>query len=93
MTLGSIQRVLVFFLTYFWLCWVFIVLGLLLAVASLVGQELSSCSSRAKLLCSMWDLLRSGIKPTSFMLAGRLPTIGLLGQVLKDFEVRYNLHL
>ena len=37
-------------------------------------RRLSSCGSRAQLLCSMWDLLRPGLEPVSPALAGRLST-------------------
>ena len=54
--------------------------GPLTIVASLVAEHrlqthrLSSCGSRAQLLCGMWDLLRPGLKPVSPALAGRLST-------------------
>ena len=35
-----------------------------------VAQKLSSCDSRASLLCFMWDLLGPGIEPVSPALAG-----------------------
>ena len=54
---------------------------LLWGKSSVVAAHGLSCS------CSMWDLLRSGIKPMSFTLTGRLLTTGLPGEVLKDFEV------
>ena len=39
------------------------------------GAQAHSCGARAGLLCGMWDLPRSGIKPLSPALAGRfLPT-------------------
>ena len=34
-------------------------------------HRLSSCGTRAQLLCDIWDLPRSGIKPVSPALAGR----------------------
>ena len=37
-------------------------------------RRLSSCGSRAQLLCGMWDLPRLGLEPTSPALAGGLPT-------------------
>ena len=37
-------------------------------------RRLSSCGSRAQLLCGMWDLPRPGLKPVSPALAGRLST-------------------
>ena len=33
-------------------------------------HRLSSCGTRAQLLCGMWDLPGSGIEPTSLALAG-----------------------
>ena len=36
--------------------------------------RLSSCGSRAQLLCSMWDLPRPGLEPVSPALAGRFST-------------------
>ena len=52
----------------------------LIIVASLVAERrlqthrLSSCGSRAYLLCGMWDPPRPGLEPVSPALAGRLPT-------------------
>ena len=37
-------------------------------------RRLSSCGSRAQLLCGMWDLPRPGLEPVSPALAGRLST-------------------
>ena len=37
-------------------------------------RRLSSCGSRAQLLCSMWDLPRPGLEPVSPALAGGFPT-------------------
>ena len=37
-------------------------------------HRLNSCGAQAKLLLSMWDFLRSGIKPMSPALAGRFFT-------------------
>ena len=54
--------------------------GLLTIAASLVAEHrlqmrrLSSCGSRAQLLCGMWDLPRLGIEPVSPALAGRFST-------------------
>ena len=56
------------------------VLGPLTIAASLVADHrlqthrLSSCGSRAQLLCGMWDPPRPGLKPVSPALAGRLST-------------------
>ena len=54
--------------------------GPLIIVASLVAEHrlqtrrLSSCGSRAQLLCGMWDLPRPGLVPVSPALAGRVST-------------------
>ena len=54
--------------------------GPLTITASLVAEHklqmrrLSSCGSRAQLLCGMWDLPRSGLEPMSPALAGRFST-------------------
>ena len=37
-------------------------------------HRLNSCGTQAQLLCSMWDLPRSGIEPVSSALAGRFFT-------------------
>ena len=37
---------------------------------ALEPTRLSSCGTRARLLCGMWDLSRSGIEPVSLALAG-----------------------
>ena len=37
-------------------------------------RRLSSCGSRAQLLCGMWDSPRPGLEPASLALAGGLPT-------------------
>ena len=37
-------------------------------------RRLSSCGSRAELLCGMWDLPRPGLEPMSPALAGRFST-------------------
>ena len=57
-----------------------VVHGPLTVVASLVAEhklqtcKLSSCGSRAQLLCSMWDLPRPGFEPVCPALAGRFST-------------------
>ena len=57
-----------------------VVRGPLTIAASLVAEHrlqmrrLSSCGSRAQLLCGMWDLPRLGIEPVSPALAGRFST-------------------
>ena len=43
-------------------------------------RRLSSCGSRAQLLCGMWDLPRPGLEPVSPALAGRLLTTAPLGK-------------
>ena len=54
--------------------------GPLTIAASLVAEHrlqtcrLSSCGSRAYLLCGMWDLPRPGLEPVSPALAGRFST-------------------
>ena len=56
------------------------VCGPLTVAASLVAEHrlqtrrLSSCGSRAQLLCGMWDLPRPGLEPVSPALAGRFST-------------------
>ena len=45
-----------------------------------LGHGLSSRSTRAKLLCSMWDLRRTGMEPKSPELAGRFLTTGPPGK-------------
>ena len=56
------------------------VCGPLSVAASLVAEHrlqthrLSSCGSRAQLLCGMWDLPRPGLEPVSPALAGRFST-------------------
>ena len=54
--------------------------GPLTIAASLVAEHrlqtrrLSSCGSRAQLLCGMWDLPRPGLEPMSLALAGGFST-------------------
>ena len=54
--------------------------GPLTIAASLVAEHglqtrrLSSCGSRAQLLCGMWDLPRPGLEPVSPSLTGRFST-------------------
>ena len=54
--------------------------GPLTVAASLVAEHrlqtcrLSSCGSRAQLLCGTWDPPRPGLEPVSPALAGRLST-------------------
>ena len=59
--------------------------GLLIAVGSLVAEHrLSSCGTRAQLLCSMWNPPGPGLKPMSPALAGRLPTTAPPGKPVED---------
>ena len=59
---------------------------LLTIAASLVAEHrlqtrrLSSCGSRAQLLCGMWDLPRLGLEPVSPALAGRFSTTASPGK-------------
>ena len=46
----------------------------LVAELRLQTRRLSSCGSRAQLLCSTWYLPRPGLKPVSLALAGRFST-------------------
>ena len=54
----------------------------LVAEHRLQTRRLSSCGSRAQLLCGMWDLLRPGLEPVSPALAGRLSTSAPPGKPL-----------
>ena len=62
--------------------------GPLTITASLVVEHrlqtrrLSSCGSRAQLLCGMWDLPRPGLEPVSPALAGRFSTTAPPGKPL-----------
>ena len=65
--------------------------GPLTIVASLVAEHrlqthrLSSCGSRAQLLCDMWDLPRPGFEPVSPALAGRFSTTAPPGKPFSWF--------
>ena len=48
-------------------------------------HRLSSCGSRAQLLCSMWDLPGPGLEPASPALAGRFSTTAPPGKSRKVF--------
>ena len=67
------------------------VCGPLTIAASLVAEQrlqthkLSNCSSRAQLLCGMWDLPRPGLEPVSPALAGGLPTTAPPGKPREAF--------
>ena len=66
--------------------------GPLTVAASLVAdhrlhtRRLSSCGSRAQLLCGMWDLPRPGLEPVSPALAGRLSTTAPPGKPYYCFK-------
>ena len=47
---------------------------LTVAASPVAERRLSSCGSRAQLLCGMWDLPRPGLEPVSPALAGRFLT-------------------
>ena len=47
--------------------------------------RLSSCGSRAQMLCGMWDLPRPGLEPVSPALAGRLSTTAPPGKPYFNF--------
>ena len=63
--------------------------GPLTIAASLVAEHrlqtrrLSSCGSRAQLVCGMWDPHRPGLEPVSPASAGRLSTTAPPGKPLK----------
>ena len=65
--------------------------GPLTVAASLVAEHrlqtrrLSSCGSRAQLLCGMWDLPRPGLEPVSPALAGRYSTTSPPGKPYYHF--------
>ena len=67
--------------------------GPLTIAASLVVEHglqirrLSSCGSRAQLLCGMWDPPRPGLKPVSPALAGRLSTTASPGKPLDNINI------
>ena len=72
-----------------------VVSGPLTIVASLVAEHrlqarrLSSCGSRAQLLCGMWDLPRPGLEPVSPALAGRFSTTAPPGKPINLFVVPF----
>ena len=59
----------------------FTVVASLVAEHRLQTHRLSSCGSRAQLLCGMWDLPRPGLKPVSPALAGRFSTTAPPGKL------------
>ena len=65
--------------------------GPLTITASLVAEHrlqtrrLSSCGSRAQLLCGMWGLPRPGLEPVSPALAGRFSTTAPPGKPCTSF--------
>ena len=70
--------------------------GPLTVAASLVVEHrlqtrrLSSCGSRAQLLCGMWDLPRPGLKPMSPALAGGFSTTAPPGKPYNYFYILLN---
>ena len=68
--------------------------GPLTIVASLVAEHrlqtrrLSSCGSRAQLLCGMWDLPRPGLEPVSPALAGGFSTTAPPGKPPSPFLIQ-----
>ena len=66
--------------------------GPLTIAASLVAEHrlqtrrLSSCGSRAQLLCGMWDLPRPGVEPVSPALAGGFSTTAPPGKPIFSFK-------
>ena len=66
----------------------------LTVAASLVSEHklqtrrLSSCGSRAQLLCGMWDLPRPGLEPVSPALAGRFSTTAPPGKPREFFFLK-----
>ena len=66
--------------------------GPLTIAASLVAEHrlqtrrLSSCGSRAQLLCGTWDLPRPGLEPMSSALAGRFSTTAPPGKPQSTFK-------
>ena len=73
--------------------------GPLTIAASLVAEHrlqtrrLSSCGSRAQLLCGMWDLPGPGLEPVSPALAGRFPTTAPPGKPYQFIFKCWNLQL
>ena len=63
-------------------CWPLTVAASLVAKHRLQTRRLSSCGSRAQLLCSMWDLPRPRLEPVSPALAGRFSTTAPPGKPL-----------
>ena len=67
--------------------------GPLTIAASLVAERrlqthrLSSCGSRAYLLCGMWDLPRPGLEPVSPALTGRFSTTAPWGKPQIFFKI------
>ena len=70
--------------------------GPLTIAASLVAEHrlqtrrLSSCGSRAQLLCGMWDLPRPELKPVSPALASRLSNTAPPGKPLRFYLVPFS---
>ena len=57
----------------------------LIAEHRLQTRRLSSCGSRAQLLCGMWDLPTPGLEPVSPALAGRFSTTAPPGKPSRRF--------
>ena len=55
-------------------CWPLTIAAFLVVEHRLQMRRLSSCGSRAQLLCGMWDLPRPGLEPVSPALAGGFST-------------------
>ena len=65
----------------------------LVAEHRLQTRRLSNCGSRAELLRGMWDLPRSGLKPTSPALAGRFSTTAPPGKPLRCVFISGSYHV
>ena len=59
----------------------------LVAEHRLQTRRLSSCGSRAQLLCGMWDLPRPGLEPVSPALAGGFSTTAPPGKPHHSFFI------
>ena len=60
----------------------------LVAEHRLQTRRLGNCSSRAQLLCGMWDLPRPGLEPVSPALAGRFSTTVPPGKPYSEFLIK-----
>ena len=61
----------------------------LVAEHRLQTRRISSCGSRAQLLCGMWDLPRPGLEPVSPALAGRFSTTAPPGKPNLYFNIAW----